>query len=87
MKDDSEKRYWFTAKRYGWGWGLPSAWQGWIVLAAFIGVLSILPLIFDPRAEVAFFIASVVVVAAILFAICWVKGEPPKWRWGGSGKD
>ena len=21
-------RYWFPAKRYGWGWGPPSTWQG-----------------------------------------------------------
>ena len=28
-------RYWFPAKRYGWGWGFPSAWQGRIVLAIF----------------------------------------------------
>lgn len=25
--------YWFPAKRYGWGWGLPSSWQGWVVLS------------------------------------------------------
>jgi hypothetical protein len=23
-------RYWFRAKRYGMGWGLPLAWQGWV---------------------------------------------------------
>jgi hypothetical protein len=21
--------YWFKAKRYGYGWGLPGSWQGW----------------------------------------------------------
>lgn len=26
------RKYWFPAKRFGWGWGLPSAWQGWVVL-------------------------------------------------------
>jgi hypothetical protein len=25
-------RYWFPAKTYGWGWGLPSTWEGWLVL-------------------------------------------------------
>ena len=30
-------RYWFPAKRYGWGWGPPATWQGWAVLAAFVG--------------------------------------------------
>jgi hypothetical protein len=31
--------YWFPAKRYGWGWGLPQTWQGWLVLAVFFGLL------------------------------------------------
>ena len=26
-------KYWFPAKRYGWGWGPPNNWQGWVVLA------------------------------------------------------
>jgi hypothetical protein len=29
-------RYWFRAKRYGLGWGLPLAWQGWVFLLAWI---------------------------------------------------
>jgi len=44
-----EKRVWFPAKRYGWGWGLPCAWQGWLVLAAyFLGMflLSVTAMIF-----------------------------------------
>ncbi len=31
----SKSGFWFPAKRYGWGWGLPVAWQGWLVLIAF----------------------------------------------------
>jgi len=34
-----ESRYWFPAKHYGWGWCLPNTWQGWLVLAAFIGLI------------------------------------------------
>jgi hypothetical protein len=30
-----EKKYWFPAKRYGWGWGIPNVWQGWLVLFVF----------------------------------------------------
>ena len=29
-------KYWFPAKCYGWGWGPPSTWQGWIVLAGYL---------------------------------------------------
>src|SRR6266702_3273794 len=29
----SDGKYWFPAKRYGYGWGIPTTWQGWLVLA------------------------------------------------------
>lgn len=35
----SDQGYWFPAKRYGWGWGFPIAWQGWLVFGAFLGLL------------------------------------------------
>lgn len=35
-----EPRYWFPAKRYGWGWGFPCAWQGWAVLAGYFVLLA-----------------------------------------------
>ena len=34
------KQYWFPVKRYGWGWGLPIVWQGWVVLVAYTSLLS-----------------------------------------------
>ena len=38
MQTDPE--YWFPAKRYGWGWGIPNTWQGWLVLAVFGALLA-----------------------------------------------
>jgi hypothetical protein len=37
----SPKPYWFPVRpaRNGWGWGLPVAWQGWVVLLVFFVVL------------------------------------------------
>jgi hypothetical protein len=34
-------KLWFPAKRYGWGWGFPTVWQGWAVLAAFFALLAV----------------------------------------------
>jgi hypothetical protein len=72
--------YWFPAKKYGWGWGPPNCWQGWTVfvvwLAAFITgaiFLARQPMIFIPFA---------VALAIVLFVICLLKGEKPRWRWG-----
>ncbi|MGF6899052.1 hypothetical protein P3T22_000294 [Paraburkholderia sp. GAS348] len=34
-----EHKYWFPAKRYGWGWGFPSRWQGWAVLFMYVALI------------------------------------------------
>jgi len=74
--------YWFPAKRYGWGWGFPIVWQGWVVMAIFCllllaGAVFLLP----SRGQVAFAIYSAL-LCVLLVAVCWAKGEPPAWRWG-----
>ena len=74
--------YWFPAKRYGWGWGLPTAWQGWVVMAIFAllllaGAVTLLP----SHGPVAF-VAYAALLCVLLLAVCWLKGEPPAWRWG-----
>ena len=35
-KKDDKKMYWFPAKKYGFGWGLPTVWQGWATLLLFL---------------------------------------------------
>lgn len=75
-------RYWFRAKRYGWGWGLPLTWEGWVVLAVWFGILfTIMPLLELPKhfGLLALFVIGMV---AALVAICFWKGEPPRWRSG-----
>ncbi len=77
-----EKKYWFRAKRYGWGWGPPSSWQGWVVLVVYFGLLVLGALRFRPGRDPYYFLAFAGFLTVLLFAICWLKGEPPKWRWG-----
>ncbi len=79
MVDDD---YWFPAKRYGWGWGPPRTWQGWIVLAAYFALIAAGALLLLPtRGPVAFVLYTLFPTAA-LTAVCWIKGERPRWRWG-----
>jgi lipoprotein signal peptidase len=78
-----ERKYWFPAKRYGWGWGIPSTWQGWLVLAGFVILLVIGSTLFPPRKQMWAYLAYVVALGALLIGICWLKGEPPRWRSGG----
>ena len=79
----SAKKYWFPAKRYGWGWGWPSSWQGWVVLCTFIALVALGSFVFPPDKQLGLYLAYVGALSVLLIAICWLKGEPPRWRWGG----
>ena len=74
-------RYWFPAKRYGWGWGAPATWQGWVVLLVWLAMMLILgPWIVQQSRPL--FYAFLSLMVGTLITICWATGEPPKWRWG-----
>lgn len=78
----AQKPYWFPTKKYGWGWGFPLTWQGWVVfIGYFVLLLAGIPF-FDPRANPEGYVAYALALSGLLVAICWLKGEPPKWRWG-----
>ncbi|RDD82746.1 hypothetical protein DVJ77_04290 [Dyella tabacisoli] len=77
----AEPKYWFPAKRYGWGWGPPSVWQGWIVFI-FFGALQVGGGVFLLPLHPGAFLAYSGVLCSVLVAVCWLKGEPPRWRWG-----
>jgi hypothetical protein len=75
-------RYWFAAKTCGWGWGLPLTWEGWLVLIAYSIALPVAVTFFPPDRSMPDFLVSVCGLSGVLVAICWWKGNPPKWRWG-----
>ena len=72
--------YWFPAKRYGWGWGMPSVWQGWAVLIAFGVLLAIGAIILPPKPDALRFVLYTSGLSVVLVGICYLKGEPPSWR-------
>jgi hypothetical protein len=83
MKEKYDNEYWFPAKRYGWGWGPPRTWQGWVVLIAFLAV-TMLNAFFVSRAKHPLLFFAIAFTSIVSFiAICYAKGEPPRWRWGG----
>jgi hypothetical protein len=83
----TESKYWFRAKRYGWGWGLPRRWQGWAVLFVFFALLVTGSLLFPPAKNLVPYLAYVAALSLLLIGICWLKGEPPRWRWGNDEGD
>lgn len=76
---------WFPvrAARDGWGWGLPTAWQGWVVYAVYVAALGIgIPLL-APHGLPAM-LAYVAVSAALFLGVVIWKGEPQRMRDNGS---
>ena len=82
MSNTEKSKYWFPAKRYGWGWGLPSRWQGWAVLLIyFVLVLAGIPLV-QAKVGVVLYLVYASALTVVLIGVCWLTGEPPRWRWG-----
>lgn len=77
-----QRAYWFPAKTYGWGWGLPVTWQGWLVLLTYTLSMIIAGVVFPPATQNMAFITCVAGLSLVLVVICWLTGEPPRWRWG-----
>ncbi|CAG1011692.1 hypothetical protein BURK2_04335 [Burkholderiales bacterium] len=73
----TEPQYWFPAKRVGWGWGPPSAWQGWLVLALFVVLVLVGAVKLLPTYGQFTFFGYTLLLCAALMAVCWLKGEPP----------
>ena len=71
------RRLWFKAKNFGWGW-YPSTWEGWVVLLIYILYITITSTIsysFKSSFEILF-------ATILLIIVCFLKGEKPEWRWG-----
>ena len=79
---DPDRRYWFPAKRYGWGWGSPVTRQGWAVLIVWVIALAVGASLIVPNRHPALYAVFIIVMVGALTAVCYAKGEPPRWRWG-----
>jgi hypothetical protein len=73
-------RYWFRAKRYGLGWGLPLAWQGWVFFFSWLLIFS-LGIRFLTPGSAPMRLAFTALMVVLLVVICFWKGEPAGRRW------
>jgi len=82
-----KKDIWFPAKKYGVGWGLPIAWQGWAVFFLYL-VMVIVPsfMVTGSSRGMVFFVFYSIFLTALLVYICWKKGEKLNFRWGDKSK-
>lgn len=83
MKAQPQDRWWFPAKRYGWGWGLPCRWQGWVVIGVYAALLVVAIPVIEPAVHPLRYFGFTAFATLVLVVICWATGEPPRWRWGG----
>ena len=77
-------RAWFPRKSYGWGWGIPFRWQGWVVLGAYLAALIAINVSLL-RSDVLWRVGSIIGLSILLSAVCYWKGEQPQWSWGDEG--
>ena len=77
MNDDDGPE-WFAPKRYGYGSGIPIAWQGWAVTALYIAVALGTALYFSTRPIVVFAILIPATVALMVITARTTRGG---WRW------
>ena len=75
-------KYWFPAKQYGWGWGFPSTWQGWVVLAVYLALMLGGLVVVNPATSPNAYGVYAAVVLAVFMLVVWRTGEPPGWRSG-----
>ncbi len=79
---ENKKGFWFPAYTYGFGWGLPVKWQGWVVILVYSILIAAGIFFIDHAKHQAWFYIYCSILTIILFLICWKKGEKLKWRWG-----
>jgi len=73
---------WFAPKRYGYGAGLPIAWQGWAVTLIYCVAITLSAWLILPRSIFAF-VAIVLAATAALVIICARRTKGGwRWRWG-----
>lgn len=77
----SDRFEWFAPKKYGYGAGLPIAWQGWLLTIFFTGVTVGIALAFARKPLLLFATVLPLVLVYAVIAARTTKGGW-RWRWG-----
>ena len=77
-----EEGDWFAAKKLGYGAGLPIAWQGWVLLLAYIGVMIGLGLMLpDTGFPGMVFCLTGMALATLVFGAIARRRTRGGWKW------
>ena len=72
---------WFAPKRYGYGSGLPIAWQGWAILTGYIALLALAGFLI-PYSWIAYAAFVTIWTAAFILIVARNTKDGWRWRWG-----
>src|SRR3989338_1082292 len=78
------KKLWFKRKKYGWGWTF-GTWESVVVMFLYVTTNIFIFLAVDNRSHSSSdtlinFAPRFLMLTAVLYLICWWKGEKPKWQ-------
>lgn len=79
MNDGPE---WFAPKRYGYGSGLPIAWQGWAVYSGYFALLGIATLLIRHHTLAGYFSVVIMLTVALMVICARTTKGGWRWRWG-----
>ena len=73
---------WFAPKRYGYGGGVPIAWQGWVITFVSLGIVVGATQLLNRSVWA---MGSIIATATAIFLVIVVKNTRGgfRWRWGG----
>jgi len=80
-----EDGYWFEAKRFGLGSGLPIAWQGWALLLSYIALVGGVSALTAWQPKIGPIIAAAIIIPATIALVIIAKRRTRggwRWRWG-----
>lgn len=78
----SDKRPWFPVKRFGYGAGLPIAWQGWVMLLSYVAAMVGLGFLTERAGGLAVAgVVAIMLVLTVLFVLIVKARTNGAWRW------
>lgn len=82
---------WFSKRKYGFGWGLPATWQGWITIIIWVSLVifstKLLPSNKQaPVGETLPWFGVLGVLTLLLITVCYITSGKPEWHWGNDEK-
>ncbi|RJY10301.1 hypothetical protein D6201_08685 [Aurantiacibacter aquimixticola] len=72
---------WFEPKAFGYGAGLPCAWQGWVLLVAYLASVIFIAM----SAQRIGLVVSMAAILALTIPFLWLAKRHTRggWRWRG----